>query len=132
MPHLVLGYSMPFFRSPEIARHFAGYTLMLLGGATCLFACARFQSVGQVFGMDPGKLVTTGIYRFTRNPQYVSYVAFLAGYALLGTSLLVCVAMAMFLCLIHVIVLIEEEHLERHFRDDYLTFKKRVPRYLLL
>ena len=59
--------------------------------------------------------MTSGPYRYSRNPQYVTYFLLLLGYALLGRTPLAWIALAEYWVVVHLIVLIEEEHLERRF-----------------
>ncbi len=128
-PHVILGFSIPMFVSPERPLQFVGYGLMALGLALALIPMRRF-SPRMVVGRDQKRLVTSNIYRFSRNPQYTGYALFPLGYALTGQSLLAWVGVALFLVLMHLTVLVEEEHLERCFGEEYLRYKERTPRYL--
>ena len=132
IPQLALQYAMPFFRSPETPWHVVGYGLMLAGGTGCLLACTTFRSPERVVGTRIDELVTTGPYRYSRNPQYVLYIVFLAGYAFTGSSWMVCIGLALFLAVIHFTILIEEAHLQRVFGDAYAAYTRQVPRYLLV
>jgi len=46
----------------------------------------QFAGPGQVSGTNPGGLVTTGIYRISRNPQYIGYLLALSGLTLARRS----------------------------------------------
>jgi len=128
-PHLVLGFSMPMFPKPERPLQFVGYGLMAVGLVLALIPLRRF-SPSMVVGMDQKSLITSDIYRVSRNPQYTGYALFPLGYALTGQSLIAWVGVALFLVLMHLTVLVEEEHLERRFGEEYLRYKERTPRYL--
>ena len=74
-------------------------------------------------------LVTDGVYGWSRNPQYVAYTLFPVGYALTGVAVMAWVGVALYLVLVHLTVLVEEEHLERQFGDVYRVYKRETPRY---
>ena len=130
IPHLVLGYSMPMFPPPKVPRQWVGYGLMSVGAALAIVPLHRFSSK-MVVGIDTKRLITSDIYRFSRNPQYTGYALFPIGYAMVGNTLLAYVGVVLFLVLMHLTVLVEEEHLERQFGDEYRHYKERTPRYFI-
>lgn len=73
--------------------------------------------------------MTDGVYRWSRNPQYVAYMFFLVGYALTGVGVMAWAGVLLYLVLMHLTVLVEEEHLERQFGDVYRVSKRETPRY---
>ena len=131
MPHLVLGYSMPLFPPPRTPVQWTGYGLMVLGVTLALVPLRRFSSK-MVVGIDTRRLITSDIYRFSRNPQYTGYALFPLGYAMIGHPFLAYAGVARFVVLMHLTVLVEEEHLERRFGEEYSRYKERTPRYFLL
>lgn len=77
------------------------------------------------------ELVTSGIYAFSRNPAFLGfdliYIGILAMFY--NTSLLIVTLLAV--VLLHLqIVNVEEDFLLAAFGDDYLTYKKKVCRYI--
>lgn len=59
----------------------------LLGGLALLAGGAwEFGSLGRMSGRDNGRLIRSGIYRWTRNPQNIGWGAALLGMAILGRS----------------------------------------------
>lgn len=129
MPHLVLGFAFPMFQLPGSLRQWAGYGLMAIGLAACWLATRGF-SQAMVVGSDVTTLRTDGAYRWSRNPQYVTYTPFIVGYALTGVAVMAWVGVALYVALVHLTVLIEEEHLERRFGEAYRAYKAVTPRYL--
>lgn len=131
MPHLVLGFAFPMFPAPHGARQWTGYALMALGLVACALVLWRRFSPAMVVGSDARTLVTGGPYRWSRNPQYVAYTPFPVGYALAGGSVMGWVGVVLYLVVVHLTVLVEEEHLTRTFGDRYQAYRAATPRYLL-
>ncbi len=78
------------------------------------------------------ELIEGGIYRFTRNPYFVSYLVMFAAYTiLLQNTILLVLSLAGF-ALIHKMVLKEEQYLASLHGDRYHRYQKRVPRYLII
>jgi protein-S-isoprenylcysteine O-methyltransferase Ste14 len=76
-------------------------------------------------------LVTSGPYRFTRNPLYLSLTFLYAGIALSTRALWPLLLLPAVLATIdRGVVAREEAYLERKFGTDYLVYKERVRRWL--
>ena len=88
-----------------------------------------FRSVPKVLCIDAGKLTTSGPYRWGRNPQYVGWFLFLLGFALNDWSLWCLAALLVIAISLHLLVLVEEEHLRRVFGEQYVEFCRKIPRY---
>jgi protein-S-isoprenylcysteine O-methyltransferase Ste14 len=76
-------------------------------------------------------IVTTGVYRFTRNPVYLSMILLIGGIALLLNSpwaLLLMYPTGTALCL--TAIRPEERYLERKFGGAYRSYCNEVPRWL--
>src|SRR5215470_14577043 len=77
------------------------------------------------------KLVVRGVYRFVRNPMISGVLSILLGEAALFASpaLLWWFVVAAAVNIVY-IPLSEERGLERRFGDDYLAYKRNVPRWI--
>lgn len=76
-------------------------------------------------------LVTSGIYRLTRNPMYLGLAFLYAGIAVLLDSLTALVLLPLVLFIIQTQVIFREEaYLERAFGDEYVAYKSRVRRWI--
>jgi protein-S-isoprenylcysteine O-methyltransferase Ste14 len=76
-------------------------------------------------------LVEDGPFRYTRNPMYVGILLVLAGlFILLGTLSPLLVIPPFFWLIRTRFVVPEEAHMERHFGERYLDYKRRVRRWL--
>lgn len=100
----------------------AGLILLLIG-------VVNFRSARKVFCLDSGGLTFAGAYRWSRNPQYLGWFLFLLGLALTDWSLWCLAALVVVAVSLHLLVLVEEEHLRRVFGAPYQDFCRRVPRY---
>lgn len=76
-------------------------------------------------------LVRAGPYRFTRNPMYLGMILVLLGGWLLAGSISSALVIPLFFWWINShFVLPEEGHMERHFGDAFLDFKRSTRRWL--
>ncbi len=80
----------------------------------------------------PGqKLLTPGLYAFSRNPMYLFELTFWFGWAFFYGSIPVLVGFLLWLAMFNfVIVPWEERDLEARFGEAYRAYKARVPRWL--
>lgn len=131
MPMCVLGFAIPLFAAPHNVLQYAGYALMAVGLALSLIPLKTF-SLKMIVGMDAPRLITDGVYRYSRNPQYVTFAVFVLGYAMTGRALLAYVGVALCFLVTHLTARVEEEHLERVFGEAYGGYKATTPRYLFL
>jgi protein-S-isoprenylcysteine O-methyltransferase Ste14 len=104
-----------------------GATLAIAGAALYGMACYALGRGNLYCGKDG--LVTGGIYRWTRNPQYATAIPAYLGLALASYSLGALV-LAIFLALTFVLMaLAEEPWLEANYGDDYRAYQRRVARF---
>src|SRR4051812_7966494 len=76
-------------------------------------------------------LVTTGPFRFSRNPLYVAVTLLYVGFTLLINSWWGVLLLAPVLIAIHWgVVRREERYLERKFGEEYDQYRSQVRRYL--
>lgn len=106
-----------------------------LGLATGVAAIVRLhQARTTTSPMDPGKasrLVTDGVFRFSRNPAYLGMVLLLAGWAIWLGSASPWVVPPLFAIVITAVQIVpEEEALGRIFGEQYRDYQKRVARWI--
>lgn len=76
-------------------------------------------------------LVTSGAFRWSRNPMYVGMTALVIGAAFIARSAWFLIALVPVLAIMHWgVVLREERYLVRRFGGDYEAYRSRVRRYL--
>ena len=115
-----------------------GLALLFVGVATALgFTRKRRLDWLAVIGVPelsastrPRALVTDGIYSRVRNPRYLETILFFFGLALFANYLAVYLALAAGLPILHAVILLEERELAQTFGETYLSYCRRVPRYI--
>jgi protein-S-isoprenylcysteine O-methyltransferase Ste14 len=93
----------------------------------------RLPKAGGPPGMSQGlpeALVTTGPYRFTRNPMYLGHLVFLSGLALVTRSPLAGLLVAAHVPWFARRVARDEQRLRERFGPAYDEYCQRVPRWL--
>jgi len=110
-------------------RWIVGLPLVAGGLAMALLAVASFRSFDLMSGRSTDRLVSGGIYRWSRNPQNVGWALATLGVAWIGGSALGLVQTAIFWALFASYVSIEESFLARTHGDNYRIYAERVPRY---
>lgn len=129
VPNLVIHYAISY-DPPKTPIGYLGVFIAVIGLFLCLAGIIFFRSVPKVFCLDTGQLINEGPYRWSRNPQYVGWVLFLLGFALTDWSAWSLGALLVVIVSLHLLVLVEEEHLRRVFGRPYVDYCSRVPRYL--
>lgn len=82
-------------------------------------------------GQVPKKLVTTGPFRFTRNPLYVMLVLIMAAVGFMIQSVWFFMGAAALLALLDRLVITREERLIReHFGEEYAAYAAEVRRWV--
>jgi protein-S-isoprenylcysteine O-methyltransferase Ste14 len=114
---------------PSTLLDYVGVVVGGFGISLCLISVVIFRSIPKALCIDAGKLTTAGPYRWSRNPQYVGWFLFLLGFALNDWSLWCLAALLAIAISLHLLVLVEEEHLLRTFGERYAEFCRKVPRY---
>lgn len=120
---------------PVIAACQAVGVLSMVLGTLGYFRCAwdfATSGKGTPAPIDPPKvLVARGLYRFVRNPMYVSALLVLFGESLFFESRNLLVYGAAFWCLAHLFVLLyEEPSLRTKFGNSYEEYCRAVPRWI--
>ena len=122
----------PFFGIPLF--RLAGGILIMLGVIGLLDSFVRFamQGLGTPAPVFPTRhLVVTGLYRYVRNPMYVSVVSVILGQALILGNVTLLEYGGLVWLLFHLFVLAyEEPTLRSSFGVEYKLFSTDVPRWI--
>jgi protein-S-isoprenylcysteine O-methyltransferase Ste14 len=117
-----------------------GAVRWILGGLLLLAGLTLLASFNTLFNrhdtaVEPWKpttaIVTTGPYRFTRNPAYLGMALVYVGIALLASALWVLLPLPVVLAVIdNGVIKREERYLERKFGDEYVAYRRGVRRWI--
>jgi protein-S-isoprenylcysteine O-methyltransferase Ste14 len=119
-----------FFQSGTVA--WVGVLLCLAGLFLLFLSLVSFGKSFRV-GIDQDhadELVTTGVFRLSRNPIYVAFWIILLGQFLVFPNWILLVYLIAAAWLFNRQVLREEEYMRNHYGQRYLDYRRRVRRYL--
>ena len=105
---------------------FLGLAIFALGFTTMIIALFDYRST------PVGRPVTQGLYRFSRNPQWLSLAAMLLGCCLAVGSWAGILLLLGAACFYHFRILGEERACLASYGGEYEHYLQRVPRYLLV
>ncbi|MDH3354347.1 MAG: isoprenylcysteine carboxylmethyltransferase family protein [Chromatiales bacterium] len=135
---LVIGLFKPSFAELHLVSSSVattiGIVLILLNlviSATSLVNLRDSWRVGVLEGQKT-ELVTSGIYRFSRNPYFASYFTLFVAYTVMTQSLILLALSIIGFLVTHKMVLKEEAYLSSAHGVDYENYKNSVPRYLIV
>ena len=110
---------------PEVSwQFFSGAAVYLLGLALCAATIKDLASPSE------GGINQNGLYRFSRNPMYLSYFLYFIGCVILTRSVILCGIVVVFQIASHWIILSEERWCMDTFGDAYRQYMKTVRRYI--
>ena len=122
---------LPFVVSSVVEN--IGFALVVIGflfGVAALLAFRKARTTVNPHG-SVSSIVTSGVYRFTRNPIYLGFLLMLIGLPLnSGTYWGILLAPVFVMSMNRLVIEKEEAYLEEKFRDVYAGYKSRVRRWL--
>jgi protein-S-isoprenylcysteine O-methyltransferase Ste14 len=129
----LLQAALPLPIVPEALAFPVGVLLVIVAVALFASSVARFRAAGTpVPGHQPTTaIVSTGPYRYSRNPIYVAFSLLQLGIAIWANSAWLLATLVVAVALMHFVVIRREEaYLERKFGAHYLDYKAAVRRWL--
>ncbi len=130
---ILLRWLVPLpFAFPEVLE-WLGYVLVVIGIVSAGSAATRFRRAhtttyphGSV-----ATIVTSGPYRFSRNPIYLGLVCLLIGFSFAFRTYWGLILSPLFIVLMNMLVIQHEEaYLEMKFGEVYTNYKSHVRRWL--
>jgi protein-S-isoprenylcysteine O-methyltransferase Ste14 len=128
-----LHYLMPLMQLITAPWSWMGALFIIAGISVAAAAAFSFKRAGTpVIPFEPSTaLVTSGLFRYTRNPMYLGMVSVLTGAGLLFATLSVWLPVLVFVSIIrNNFILGEERFLEEIFGQQYIDYKNKVGRWL--
>jgi protein-S-isoprenylcysteine O-methyltransferase Ste14 len=126
--------AMVLFAIPTTPTILCGVLIALLGESLRFWGVAYAGSLTRVTGsVGAPEVVVAGPFAYLRNPLYVGNVLMYCGIGVMANAAppwLVLIALAYFSFQYVMIVSLEEEFLEKEFGEQYLEYKRNVPRFL--
>ena len=129
----LLNWLLPLpFAFPDILV-WIGYLLTFIGLGLAIGAVAQFMKERTT--LEPHgsvtEIVTSGPYRFSRNPIYLGFVCLLIGFPFIFRTYWGLILSPLFMWSLYQLVIKHEEaYLERKFGGNYTSYKSRVRRWL--
>lgn len=116
---------------PANAR-FTGFCIGMLGDMIFLVSvlCMKDSWRAGIPDKDRTTLVTTGIYRYSRNPAFLGFDFMYVGLLLMYFNLSMLVVSAFAIIMLHLQILQEERYLTENYGESYREYRKHVFRYL--
>jgi len=130
LPYLYLAVKWPGVPPLPPNRLQVGISLgILILGILLTLGIMAYLGFVTSLGQGSEALRQAGPYRWSRNPQLISYCLMLLGLAILYPSLESAAWILLYCVIAHMMVLTEEEYLASIFGVDYQSYCSRVPRY---
>lgn len=135
IPYWILGDKIKRVRTQPLQfYHYLGIIVFIIGFVIMLHCIINFavKGRGTLSPVDPTKrLVTTGLYRFSRNPMYLGVIIIIIGEALFFQSTyLGLYLLFLFLVFNLFIMLHEEPRLRKDFGEEYNKYCQKVRRWI--
>jgi protein-S-isoprenylcysteine O-methyltransferase Ste14 len=134
IPYLLISSRAESGFAPQEPFHYLGLPLIAIGASGLLWCIWDFFSTGRgtLAFVDPPKyLVVRGLYRYVRNPMYVSAMTIMIGEAIFFRSVAVLAEAGIFFVGAHLFVtLYEEPVLRRMFGAAYERYTQAVGRWV--
>ena len=128
-----IGLSQPlsgwFQISENIILVLLGLFLTIVGALILFLGFYDFRSFKRMVGHEVNRLITSGIYRWSRNPQLVGYGLLLLAIPLFWNSWYVLITVLLYWPVAHKMALVEEEHLKDVYGKEYIEYYEKVGRY---
>ena len=117
-------------RWPAELRWPVGLGLILAGNAMAWVGLTQLGIRTSSGGI--GELVTSGIYKHSRNPAYIGDILILLEWVILSASVWVIAATSLAIVAFVLAPFAEEPWLEEIYGEEYRRYRQRTPRFLLV
>jgi protein-S-isoprenylcysteine O-methyltransferase Ste14 len=130
---IVLGLFLPVVQFIPPPWNLIGIVPLLVGVALNLAADRAFKQAGTTVKpyQESNALITTGVYRFSRNPMYLGFVLVLLGMALLLAALSPFIIILIFgIVMDQLFIRVEERMLAEKFGGQWNNYRAETRKWL--
>jgi protein-S-isoprenylcysteine O-methyltransferase Ste14 len=130
---ILLNSYAPIERLLQYPWRYFGILVIVSGFVLILISGNLFRKLGTPRrpGLKATMLVTSGAFRFTRNPMYLGMIVILVGVAILLGSVSPVIIIPFMVWILHSqFILREEKWMEGWFGESYIEYKKKTPRWI--
>ena len=134
---LIVGFALDFFWPvplvPMEIRIYAGGFIILISFVPAIWMMRLFIKARTNLDVrkPTHKIITSGPFRWTRNPAYLSLSLLVLGIAIVADSIWVLLLLVVAMIVTHYkVILREEAYLEQKFGVEYLEYKASVRRWV--
>ena len=132
---IAFNIEIPIILDPIIQNNYLSYIGLILCYIGLLIFITALISFGNSWrvGIDndnQGKLVTNGIFKYSRNPIFLFMNMYFIGITLVYPTLIFILMTLIFIMGVHKQILNEEKHLSNIYKEEYQDYKKKTRRYL--
>jgi protein-S-isoprenylcysteine O-methyltransferase Ste14 len=103
---------------------YSGLIICLFGMIFTIVAILNFAT------SPKDKVITEGLYRFTRNPTYIGMILMQTGLGIACASWLYLLLTVVLIILLNANLSAEERYCLHRYGDDYLKYKNKTPRWI--
>lgn len=108
---------------------YVGFTLNFIGIGLVIAGWRRIHGEYWSQAKEERRLVTTGVYRYMRHPQYTGFLFITLGLLVHWMTLPTLVLWPVLMVMYYRLARMEEGELEAQFGRDFLEYKRRVPMF---
>jgi protein-S-isoprenylcysteine O-methyltransferase Ste14 len=130
---IALHFLLPIKQIINSPYNWLGFLFLIIGGVLNIWADQIFKKSQTTIkpGEKPTTFIKTGPYKFSRNPMYLGVSSLLLGIGFILGSVTSFVGFILFIILIEVIFIPEEEkNLQAQFGEEYEAYKQKVRRWI--
>ena len=112
-----------------LLRIISGVSLLVAGSFIFTWGVATLK-INRTLGLKGNKIISTGPYKFMRNPQYLGIFIFIGGFMILTSSILILISGILGIILFMLSPFSEEPWLRQQYGKDYIDYCNKVRRFI--
>lgn len=109
---------------------YIGLTLNLIGGLLVIYGWKEIHKLYWSKEEGKGKLVTKGIYKYIRHPQYTGFLLLTGGMVVHWATIPILILWPILFVIYYRLAKKEEKEMEREFGNDYSKYKEKTGMFL--